>query len=103
MNIGRAIRYARAARDISQQQLAAKAMISTSYLSLIESGRKDPSIPMIRAIAASLGISEDVLMLTAIDYSAIRATDVDALAALSEQLLAAAVRQGSTRPPKSKK
>lgn len=97
MNIGRAIRFARAARGISQQQLAGRVDISPSYLSLVETGRKDPSIQLIRAIAKGLRISEDVLFLTAIDYESIRAADVDTLAALAEQLLATAVRQGSTR------
>ena len=95
MNIGRAIRFARVAKGLSQQELAARIAISASYLSLIEAGKKDPSIPMIRSVAEGLKISVDVLLLTAIDYDKIRAADVDALAALSQQLLAAAVRQNS--------
>ncbi len=97
MNIGRAIRFARTARGLSQQDLALQISISSSYLSLVEAGKKDPSLPMIRAIARGLSISEDVLVLTAIDYDAIRAADVDTLAALSEQLLLAAISQGTTR------
>jgi transcriptional regulator with XRE-family HTH domain len=97
MNIGRAIRFARAAKGISQQELASRVDISASYLSLIESGKKDPSLGMIRSIAKGLRVSEDVLLLTAIDYESIRAADVTALAALSEQLLAAALRQGVTK------
>jgi len=95
MNIGRAIRFARVAKGLSQQELALRLAISPSYLSLIEGGKRDPSIGMIRAVAAGLRISEDALMLTAIDYEHIRTADVNALAALSEQLLAAAVRLGS--------
>jgi transcriptional regulator with XRE-family HTH domain len=102
MNIGRAIRFARAARGISQQELATRVSISASYLSLVESSKKDPSIAMIRSIARGLRISEDVLILTAVDYASIRAADVETLAALSEQLLVAAVRQGTVISSKRK-
>lgn len=103
MNIGRAIRFARAARDISQQELASRVAISPSYLSLLETGKKEPSLTMIRSIARGLSVSEDVLILTAIDYQSIRSADVDTLAALSEQLLRAAVRQGEDRRTKGKR
>lgn len=103
MNIGRAIKFARVARGISQQDLALRVSISPSYLSLLESGKKDPSLAMIRSIAHGLKVSEDVLVLTAIDYELIRAADVAALAALSEQLLLAAVRKGAGPRLKGKK
>jgi hypothetical protein len=57
---------------------------------------------LIRSIAKGLRISEDVLLLTAVDYESIRAADVDTLAALAEQLLAAAVRQGTARKRRGK-
>jgi transcriptional regulator with XRE-family HTH domain len=103
MNIGRAIRFARAARGLSQQDLASRVAISPSYLSLLESGKKDPSLAMIRAIAKGLRISEDVFILTAIDFESIRAADVDVMSALSEQLLSMAVRQGVRTQAKGKK
>lgn len=92
---------ARISRGISQQDLATRVAISASYLSLVESGKKDPSLAMIRSIARGLKISEDVLLLTAIDYSSIRSADVDTLGALSEQLLVAALKQGA--PGRSKR
>jgi transcriptional regulator with XRE-family HTH domain len=94
---------ARISRGISQQDLATRVAISASYLSLVESGKKDPSLAMIRSIASGLKISEDVLLLTAIDYSSIRAADVDTLGALSEQLLVAALKQGARERPKRTK
>jgi transcriptional regulator with XRE-family HTH domain len=93
MNIGRAIRFARLARGMSQLELASRVKISPSYLSLVEAGKKDPSLPMIRSVASGLGLSEDILVLTAIDYDAIGSSDVDTLAALTNHLLTAAVRQ----------
>jgi transcriptional regulator with XRE-family HTH domain len=95
MNIGRAIRFARIAKSFSQMDLANIVGTSPSYLSLIESGRKEPSFGMVREIADGLGVPEDVLFLTAIDYRAITANDVSALAALTEGFLVAAVNQAA--------
>lgn len=57
---------------MSQQQLAQRIDISASYLSLLEAGRKEPSLPMLRDLAAGLDMSIDVLMLIAVDYREIR-------------------------------
>lgn len=68
MNISRAIRTCRHARGLSQLALAAEVGISASYLSSLESGRKEPSLPLLRRIAAALDLPIDLVMLTAIDY-----------------------------------
>ena len=39
----------------SQEQLANEADITPSYLSLIENGRRDPSIAVLRRIASAIG------------------------------------------------
>lgn len=66
--------------------------ISASYLSLIESGKKEPSLPLLREIAASLDLSLDVLMLTAIDYDEIR-NQQKGVAELFAQMLGALVTE----------
>jgi transcriptional regulator with XRE-family HTH domain len=88
MNIPRAIKTCRMARGISQQELAQRIEISPSYLSLLEAGKKDPSVPMLRDLAEGLEMSLDLLMLTAIDYSEVRRGHAE-LAELFGQMLVA--------------
>ena len=78
----------RLARGLSQQELAARTDISPSYLSLLESGRKEPSLAMIRAIAQALRIPEDLIILSSVDYGQLRVGSPETLAAVADQLLA---------------
>lgn len=87
MNIARSIRLTRLARGVSQQDLASATGISQSYLSLLESGRKEPSLAMIRTLAEGLDISEDLIFLSAIEYSELHEDSADVLSLLAEQLL----------------
>jgi transcriptional regulator with XRE-family HTH domain len=88
MNIARAIRSMRLARGISQAEVAARASISPSYLSLLESGKKEPSLAMLRSIAKALRIPDDLLLVSAVDYEQLRRSSADNLALLADQLLA---------------
>ncbi len=67
MNFAKALRISRAARGISQQDLAKAAGLSPSYVSLIESGKREPTIATMREIADALEIPLDLIMLLAID------------------------------------
>lgn len=87
MNIGRAIRISRLGNSLSQQALAIRVGISASYLSLLESGRRDPSLALLRDLAEALGMSLDLLMLTAIEYRHLGQSDSDNIAMLIERLV----------------
>lgn len=78
----------RLARGISQAELATRIGISASYLSLLESGKKEPSLVMLRGIAKALGISDDLLLMSAVDYQQLRRGSTDNLMLLVDQLLA---------------
>lgn len=66
MDFGRAIRIARAARDVSQKELAARTGLSCSYVSMIESGaRKDVRHGALVKIAAALDLPYGTLWLLA--------------------------------------
>lgn len=93
MNIPRAIKTCRLARGISQQELAQRIDISPSYLSLLEAGKKEPSVSMLRDLATGLEMSVDVLMLTAIDYGEVRRHQQE-LSDIFGQMLAALVTTG---------
>jgi transcriptional regulator with XRE-family HTH domain len=55
-SLGRTIQVLRADAGVERSELADRARISYSYLSAIESGRKQPSGPVLGRIAAALGL-----------------------------------------------
>lgn len=58
-SVGRRIRQARLAAGLTVKELAARASVSPSYLSDVERGAKNPSLPVTAALAAVLGRSLD--------------------------------------------
>ncbi len=56
MNIGKAIKLCRVQRGLNQRDLAERADISTSYLSLLERGHRDPTIGTVESIAEALNV-----------------------------------------------
>lgn len=82
---------ARAARGLSQQELARLAKVKPSYLSMLERGeRKNPSSTLIEQIARALNLPVPLLVLLgsdAADLNLISPTEADRLArALLEAL-----------------
>jgi len=61
MNIGNAIQLVRTKRKLSQSELANRAGISVSYLSLLERSKRDPALSVIEKIAAALGMPIELL------------------------------------------
>lgn len=57
MKFGQNIKQIRMRMNMSQSELAIKMEISQSYLSDIESGRKNLSIKTVKKLADSLGLS----------------------------------------------
>jgi transcriptional regulator with XRE-family HTH domain len=103
MNVGRAIKLSRVARGMSQYEFSGELGISTAYLSLLENNRRDPSFKLLRHIASHLAISEDLLLLNAIDYEKLRAMDVDTLETLAQGLLSSALAQAGIRHTRRRK
>lgn len=60
--LGKAIRLMRLVQEMGQQELARAVHISPSYLSLIESGRREPTIKTLRRICLSLYVKPGVLL-----------------------------------------
>ncbi len=71
MNIGRAIKLCRTQKNLSLAELANAAGISTSYLSLLERGKRDPSFSTVEKIAAALDVPVSILTFLAADSSEI--------------------------------
>lgn len=54
--IGHVIKVLRTASGLKQKDLAQRAGIKATYLSLVESGKKEPSLNVLRAIAKALNV-----------------------------------------------
>lgn len=63
MDFGPWLRQVRQSRGMSLRELAAKADLSTSYLSDLENGRRGaPTAPVLARLADALDVSADVLL-----------------------------------------
>lgn len=67
MNLGKAIKEMRARRGIKQGVLAERCGLDQSYLSLIESNKKKPTLSTLSRIAKGLNMPAPALMALAID------------------------------------
>ncbi len=67
MNYGRAVRIVRTAYGLSQAQLADRLSIGPSHLSLIESGKRQPSLKVLKEISTALEVPPHLLTLLASD------------------------------------
>ena len=65
INLGKAIRLCRVQKDLSLEKLSSKANISTSYLSLLERGKRDPNLSTLQNIAEGLNIPISILVFLA--------------------------------------
>jgi transcriptional regulator with XRE-family HTH domain len=74
MTLGNAIRRLRAAGGWSQKDFARRLEISPSYLSLIETDRREPALPLVRRIADALGLPATILFAAALGGGAARGT-----------------------------
>lgn len=88
MNIGKAIRVIRAARNLSQKQLAEESKLDASYISLVEAGRRDPTGETIQAIAKGLRVPKYLLLLLGSDKEDLSEISTEQADVLARQLLA---------------
>jgi transcriptional regulator with XRE-family HTH domain len=65
MDYGKAFRIARAIGGLQQKELAEIAELDPSHISLIEKGKRKPSVGTIQKIANALQIPEHLMMLLA--------------------------------------
>lgn len=67
MNIGKALKLCRSAKDLSLEEVAERAQISVSYLSRIENQQREPNLALVTKIGAALEIPVAVLVFLASD------------------------------------
>jgi transcriptional regulator with XRE-family HTH domain len=91
MTLGSAVKRMRAAAGFSQKDFAARLDLSQSYLSQIESDRREPTIPLVRRMAGELGVPSVILFAAALSRpSAMPEEQRKKLSAIMDQLIEAA-------------
>jgi len=63
MNIGRIIKVIRAFEGIDQRTLAARMGVTRTYMSQIETGRKEPSLSFLKAFSKKFNIPLPLLFI----------------------------------------
>jgi transcriptional regulator with XRE-family HTH domain len=65
MNVGKALKLCRSAKDLSLETVAERAGISVSHLSRIENSKREPTLPLINKIARALSVPTAVVIFMA--------------------------------------
>lgn len=94
MDYGRAIRTCRAALGWQQKELAAKAQLSPSHLSLIESGERNPGPELAERLGQAMGIPLYLLYLLAAEPQDLRRRPQEEVERLSRLLLEVLISAG---------
>ena len=87
MKYGKAIRICRAARGLSQKDLAKKVGLDSSHISLIEAEKRSPSLQTIERIAKSLSVPLHLLTLLASEQKDVRTGSLVNMKELSQVFL----------------
>lgn len=87
MDYGKAIRICRAARGLSQTDLASQLDLSPSYLSLLEAGKRHPSLKTLERVSRTLHVPSHLLLLLASEPEELREQNKEDVERLSLILL----------------
>lgn len=85
MDYGKAIRIARAARGLTQKELAARMGVLPSYVSMLEKGKRNN--PSVEKLSSALGIPASLLMLLGADQAELKLIEADEADLLASALL----------------
>ena len=95
MDYGKALRIARAVSGMQQQEVAEKAGLTSSYVSLVEMGKRNPSLGAINKLSRALQIPPHLLTLLAIEHEDSDLVDPKELESLGESLARLLLRKPS--------
>jgi|SRR5579862_8760075 transcriptional regulator with XRE-family HTH domain len=65
MELGSAIKLMRTAAGFKQKDVASKLAVTSNYISLIEAGKREPSVALLRGLAKILGVPVGLFFLWA--------------------------------------
>jgi transcriptional regulator with XRE-family HTH domain len=103
MRYGKAIRICRAAKGLSQKQLAARASIGSSHVSLIEAGKRSPSLATVEKLCKALSVPAHLVMLLAAEPGDVQAKHMENLKDLSGMILQLLVGPESRKKEKDER
>lgn len=86
MDYGKALKIARAIAGLQQKELAKRAGIDPSHISLLEAKRRQPSVGMLQKLSRALGIPHHLLVLLAAESDDLQMTDPIEFHRVSETL-----------------
>lgn len=84
---GKAFRIIRAAFGLRQSELAERMPISASQLSLIEAGKRQPSVRVVNALASAVGVPSAMISLLASAEKDVESKENEDIADLARALL----------------
>jgi transcriptional regulator with XRE-family HTH domain len=87
MNIGHALKITRSAKKLSLQELADRTELSQSYLSMIESGKREPTLSSLEKIAHALGVATPILLFLAAEGRELEGLDAETTRRLSAAVM----------------
>ena len=102
MNYGKALRIARAASGLQQQELASRAGLTASYVSLVEMGKRNPSVMAIKKLSKALQLPPHLLTLLATEPEDTDLIDPNELQSLGESLARLLLGSRSDEPDSRK-
>lgn len=86
MNYGKAVKIIRTIAGLQQRDLADLAEVDASLISLIEKGKRKPSLSTLEKITKELGVPQHLLMLLAAEPDDLRNIGADELQRAAESL-----------------
>jgi transcriptional regulator with XRE-family HTH domain len=87
MNIAHALKVCRTAKKLTLGELAGRTKLSQSYLSMIESGNREPTLTTVTKIADALGVPTPIILFLAAEKDELQGLDSDTSSRLSEAAL----------------
>jgi transcriptional regulator with XRE-family HTH domain len=96
LELGKAIRLVRNAQGMGLAQVAKKAKVGVPFLSLMERGKRSPSLETLRKIAKALSVPPEALVLLAGTAGTLR-TDDETISDLAESVQRLAIAEESLR------
>jgi transcriptional regulator with XRE-family HTH domain len=63
MKLGQAIKVVRVASGLKQREIARKVAVTPNYISLVEGGKREPSISFLNRLASVLGVPVGIFFL----------------------------------------
>ena len=103
MNYGKALRIARASAGLQQQELAKRAGLTASYVSLVEMGKRTPSTSAMRKLSRALEMPPHLLTLLATEPEDTDLMDKKELDSIGESLVRLLIKARRSDDPDTRK